>query len=265
MSQPVDQAEGLRRLLTAGRPRIVALLGMSAGVGATTAAMNLAVELARDGGPVLLLDEHAGAAASACASWAVAPPRLDPRGAPAEVAAGVQVLAAPAGAARPDFNPRALCPGGLIVIDVALDAAGQLSPLARLADDLVVVMQPLAASITATYAGLKRMQYIHALQTFQFLVANAASEQQAEVVIANVVNTSSRFLAVSLKPLGWIPADALVGDAGRRHQTVCEAHPGSAAACAFRRVARALRHGAEGTRQGRDIASRALARGRAAA
>lgn len=244
-----DQADGLRRLLSTGSSRVIAVAGLSRGVGTTTVAMNLSVELARQGKQVLLLDEHGRTSRSACAGWAV-----DPRGTLADVACGdldvasaattigcgVRVLPAPPGLSSGSFNPRTLCPGGRIVVDVALGAAGQLSPLARLADELVIVMRPVASSITATYAGLKRLQYTHVLQNFRFLVNDVDSAAQAQRVIANVTNASSRYLAVTLRPVGWISADVFVAQAQRTNQTVCEAYPASAAGLDFRRAAAAI-------------------------
>lgn len=248
MSGMVDQAEGLRRLLSAGRTRIVAIVGFSGGVGNTTVAMNLSIEIARQGHPVVLLDEHSTATASACGTWG-----LSPRGSLAEVALGRMDLAQagaragfpgvtvlPATPCLASFNPRLLCPAGVIIVDAALDAGGQLSPLTKLADDLIVVMQPSAASITATYAGLKRLQFTHALQTFQFIVNEAADARLAQLVIANVMTTSRRHLAVALRPLGWISHDILVREAARLQRSVCEAYASSTAALDVRRVAQAL-------------------------
>jgi flagellar biosynthesis protein FlhG len=224
-----DQADGLRRLLNTGSSRIVAIAGLSPGIGTTTVALNLSVELARQGGQVLLLDEQAAGSRSACKS--------------VTIPFGVRVLPAPREASRNSFNPRTLCPGGFIVVDAALGPTGQLSPLARLADELVIVMQPVASSITATYAGLKRLHYTHALQQFRFLVNNVAGAAQAQRVIANVTNASSRYLAVTLQSVGWISSDALVGQARGSNQTVCEAYPASAAATDFRQAAAAIRQG----------------------
>lgn len=259
MSAPVDQADGLRRLLTAGRPRIVAVAGLCPGVGATTAVMNLAAAFAQDGKPVLALDEHPPGPASLCGAWGVTPAgSLDDvgRGMPLSAAAAqpmarVHVLPAPAGVSAAMFSARALCPGGVVIIDVALDAQGQLSPLARLADEVAVVMRPTVASITATYAGLKRLQFTHALQTFRFIVNGASSQREAEVVIANVVRTSSRFLAVSLRALGSVSSDGQVGEAARLRQPVCAARPGSQAAAQFRQMAaQLLQPAADGERAG---------------
>lgn len=249
MSAPVDQADGLRRLLTVGRPRIVAVAGLCAGVGATTAVMNLAAAFAQGGKPVLVLDEHAPGPASLCAAWAVMPAGTMAdfvvRGMPLAAAAaqpmpGVHVLPASPGVSAASFSARSLCPGGVILIDVALDAQGQLSPLARLADDVAVVMQPSVASLTATYAGLKRLQFAHALQTFRFIVNRTSSLREAQLVIGNVVQTSSRFLTLSLRALGSISSDERVREAARLRQPVCAACPGSQAAAEFRQVAAAL-------------------------
>lgn len=248
MSAPADQADGLRRLLTAGRPRIVAVAGLCAGVGATTAAMNLAAAFAQGGRPVLVLDEQWQRPDSLCAAWGVTPAGTLAdvgRGMPLAAAAarpmaGVQVLPAPPAVSAAPFSARALCPEGVILIDVALDAQGQLSPLARLADEVAVVMQPTVGSITATYAGLKRLQFAHALQTFRFVVNGASSPREAEVVIANVLRTSSRFLAVSLSALGCISLDGQVREAARLRQPVCVARPASQAAAQFRLLAAAL-------------------------
>lgn len=249
MNLVADQADGLRRLLSAGRSRIIAVAGLSRGVGATTAAMNLGVELARSGKTVLLLDEHAPAGNSACRVWSAQPAgaladvaarRMSIDDAAASVCQGMRVLPAPAGDPYGGISLRTLCPEEIVVIDVALDRHGRLSPLAKLADELVVIMQPTAASITATYAGLKQLQFTHALQTFQFVVNAAASRQQADVVSSNVVNTSSRFLAVSLRPIGSVTSDIMVPDAARLCQCVCQAYPFSAPAVAFRAIAAAL-------------------------
>lgn len=248
MKAPTDQADGLRRLLTVGRPRVVAVAGLCPGVGATTAVMNLAAAFAQGGKPVLVLDEQPPGPASLCAAWGVTAAgtladvgRVTPlAAAAAQPMAGVQVLPAPPGAPPATFSARALCPGGVILIDVALDAQGQLSPLARLADEVAVVMQPSVASLTAAYAGLKRLQFAHALQTFRFIVNRTSSLREAQLVIGNVVQTSSRFLALSLRALGSISADERVREAGRLRQPVCVACPGSQAAAEFRQVAAAL-------------------------
>lgn len=244
--QVADQADGLRRLLARTPTRVVAIAGMGRGVGATTTAMNLGAALVQQGKQVLLLDEHDAAPASACALWAIAPSgtladvagrRLACEDAAALADCGVGVLPARPDAPSAGTDPRALWQGSVVLIDAALDDDGCLSMLARQADDLLLVFQPQPASITAAYAGIKRLHYAHALKQLRLLVNGVGAAGEAERVMANLVDTSRRYLAVSLQPAGWVRTDPHLQGAQRLHQTVVEAFPASPAAIDFRGIA----------------------------
>jgi flagellar biosynthesis protein FlhG len=219
---------------------------MGRGAGATTTVMNLGAALLHQGKQVLLLDEHHAAPACACALWAIAPSgtladvagrRLDCDDAAARADCGVGVLPAPLDAQPPGLDPRTLWQGSVILIDAAFDDDGCLSMLARQADDLVLVFQPQPASITAAYAGIKRLHYAHALKQLRLLVNGVGAAAEATQVMANLVDTSRRYLAVSLQPAGWVRTDPHLQDAQRLHQTVVEAFPASPAAIDFRGLA----------------------------
>ncbi|MDR6536906.1 flagellar biosynthesis protein FlhG [Variovorax soli] len=241
-----DQADGLRRLLAQTRTRVLAFASMGRGVGVTSVAMNLGAALACQGRDVLLLDEHGTGAGTACAAWGidaagtladVAAGRRSLQGAAAHAPCGVEVLPAvprtPAGCR----DPRTLWQGDLILVDAALDREGRLSALAEAADELVLVMQPHAASITATYAGIKHLHYAHALRQLRFLVNGVAEPAAAQQVARNLAQAGSRYLAVSLQPAGWVRAEPHMADARRLRRTVVEAYPGSPAAADCRRIA----------------------------
>ncbi|SEA42962.1 flagellar biosynthesis protein FlhG [Variovorax sp. YR216] len=221
-----DQADGLRRLLANTPTRVIAIAGMSRGDGGTTTAMNLAAALVHQGKDVSLIDEQDPDRASAGAAWGV-----DVPGRAAEC--GVEVLPSP----HPSIDPRTLRRSGVVLIDAALDDEGRLSPLAQRADELVLVLQPSAASITAAYAGIKRLHYAHGLMQIRFLVNRASGIEEAQKIMSNLANTGSRYLAVSLEPAGWVHADAHHADARRLGRTVVEAFPASPAAVDFRRIA----------------------------
>jgi flagellar biosynthesis protein FlhG len=121
-----------------------------------------------------------------------------------------------------------------VLIDAALDGAGHLSPLARLADDLVVVLQPNPASITAAYSGIKRLHYAHALHQLRLLVNGVADPEAARRLMANLIDTGNRYLAISMHAAGWVRADPHLSDARRLRRTVVEAFPASPAAVDFR-------------------------------
>ena len=241
-----DQADGLRRLLANTPTRVIAVAGMDAGGGAGDAAMNLGAALVLQGKDVLVLDEHGGTAAAICAAWAIDPlgdladvadRRLSREGAIARADCGVGVLPAPLGDRHAQIDPRALCPGGVVLIVARIDGEGRLSPLARLADELLLVLQPNAASITSAYAGIKRLHYAHGLQQLRFLVEGVAGAEEAQRITTNLSSTGSRYLAVSLQAAGWVRTDGHRAHARRLRQTVVEAFPASPAAVDFRRVA----------------------------
>lgn len=244
MSAPVtDQADGLRRLLGQAPVRVVAVVGMGPGAGATTAAMSLGAALAQQGKDVLLLDEHHPKARSVCDVWA-----LGPRGTLADVASrrlrvdqvaagavcGVQVLPASPGAS---IDPRTLWPRGIVLVDAAFDDEGRLSSLAESADELLLVLQPHPAAITSAYAGIKRLHRAHALKQLRFLLNGVADAGTAQQVMHNLAQAASRYLALSLLPVGWVRTDPWLADAARLRQTVVEAFPASAAAVDFRAIA----------------------------
>jgi flagellar biosynthesis protein FlhG len=241
-----DQADGLRRLLAHTPTRVVAVTGMERELGATTAAMNLGAALVMQGKDVLLLDEHGMAVDSACALWSLDPlgtladvalRRLTCEGAAARASCGVSVLPALPGAPDQSADPRRLWQGDVILIDAVFDGEGRLSELAQMADELVLVLQPHAASITSAYSGIKRLHYAHALKQLRLLVNGVADPEAAQQIMANLVHTGSRYLAVSLQPAGWVRADPHLRDARRLSRTVVEAFPASPAAVDFRRIA----------------------------
>lgn len=127
--------------------------------------------------------------------------------------------------------------GRLALIDAVLDKEGALSPLAARADNVLVVLQPNAASITAAYACIKRLHYAHALQRLRVLVNCATDAAGAQRILANLAHTGSRYLALALEPAGWVRADPRLAQARRLNLTVVEAFQTSPAAIDFRQIA----------------------------
>ena len=127
--------------------------------------------------------------------------------------------------------------GRLVLIDAVLDKEGALSPLAAQADHVLVVLQPNAASITASYACIKRLHYAHALQRLRVLVNYATDAAEAQRILANLAHTGSRYLALTLEPAGCVRADPRLAQARRLNLTVVEAFQASPAAMDFRQIA----------------------------
>lgn len=254
-----DQADGLRCLMAqhSGRQaaRMVALIGSGRQVGVTSVAMNLAVALVQQGQEVLLLDEHGGVD-SATARCAADAKGTVPAGSWHQVAAGAMSMGTAAGRMRcgalllPVGHEQALQAdirdcfhGQMILVDARPDEHGALSALAAQADDVLVVLRPQAASITAAYACIKQLHYAHALQQLRIMVnlaAGGAAAPEAQRVLANLSAAGSRYLGLALEPAGCVAADPQLAHAQRLKLNVVEAFQTSAAAVDLRRIAAQL-------------------------
>lgn len=132
--------------------------------------------------------------------------------------------------------------GRLLLIDTVLDQQGALSPLAAQADNVLVVLQPNPASIKASYACIKKLQYAHAFQCMRVLVNHATDAAQAQRILVNLAHTSGRYLALALESAGWVRSDPRLVQARRLNLTVVEAFQTSPAAIDFRQIASDLQH-----------------------
>lgn len=244
-----DQADGLRRMLARTPTRILAFTSMLRGMGVTSVVMNLAAALAQQGRQVLLLDEHHPAPESIGRLWGVesagsladvTAQRMTCEEAAAHAACGVRVL--PALDCVDAIDPQLLQPHQVVLIDARLDTAGNLSPLARVAGELVVVLRSDPTAITATYAGIKRLHYAHALKQLRFVLNGIAHEEGAQRIAHNMAQVGSRYLGVSLESAGWVRTDARLAGARRQRQSVVEAFPASPSAEDMRRIADDMGH-----------------------
>ena len=127
--------------------------------------------------------------------------------------------------------------GRVVLIDAVLDRDGALSALATQADHVLVVLQPNAASITASYACIKRLYYAHALKRLRVLVNCATEVTEAQRILANLADTGSRYLALALDPAGCVRDDPRLAQAQRLNLTVVDAFRTSPAAIDFRQIA----------------------------
>ncbi|SOY57745.1 MinD/ParA family ATP-binding protein [Cupriavidus taiwanensis] len=241
----MDQAESLRRMLAPRTTRRIAVLASERGAGATTVALGLSHALAMQGERVLLVDEDAAARATQLSG-------ARPAGTLADVYAGRLSLDAAAGvspqgvlsvlpAGRPApgaaLPPAATQDFRSVLVDAAIDADGALSPLAGDAHNVLVVMRPELASITAAYACIKRLHHLYAWRQFHLVVNLAASEATVQAILRNLARTASQYLGVEVLCAGWLPSDPLVARAVQLGRCVVEAFPAAPATAALRRSA----------------------------
>lgn len=254
LANPVqDQAEGLRRLLVGDFPRIVTVASGSAGVGKTTSVINLAAALARGGKHVLVIDENADAN-NLGGTLGLRSHRdlldvmrrhktLD------EVIilapAGFRLLSAGRGmrvlgkldshdqAHLIDSFARFSQPVDVVLVDAAPSRASRLLPLNCSSHEVVAVVSPEPASITAAYALIKHISSEHGKRQFRILVNKVRTETEARIIFDNMASAANRYLTVSLDFMGFVPPDDKLRQSVRLGRPVIESFPAAASARAF--------------------------------
>ena len=258
MPEPIhDQAEGLRRLLVQNFLSVLTITSGGTGTGKTTTVISLAAALARSGRHVLVIDENVGAN-NVSATLGINAHRdfldvirrdktLDeviiprpegffilPAGRGMRV---LEKLSADDQAHVISCFAQLAQPIDVILIDAAPGWSSQMLTLALSTHEIVVVVSPDPASITAAYALIKHTCGHHQdKQHFHVVVNKAGTEAQARMIFDNMADVARRHLAVSLDFMGFVPHDGKLC-LGRR---VTGATPVTAADAAFRGIAESL-------------------------
>ncbi|SEO51124.1 flagellar biosynthesis protein FlhG [Nitrosovibrio sp. Nv6] len=276
LAEPIhDQAEGLRRLLVQDFLRVITVTSGNTGAGRTTAVINLAAALARNGRNVLVIDENASASnVSATLGLNAHRDLLDvirrdktlddviisgPEGffiLPA--GRGMRVLE------KLSADDRAYLigcfahlaqPVDLVLIDAAPGRSSCLLPFTFSTHEIVVIVSPEPPSITAAYALIKHISgfYHDKRRNFNVLVNRARNETEAQMIFDNMAGAARCYLEVELDFMGFIPQD----------RKLCLGPPvagtfqPSASAIAFHHVAELLtdrpRQDAESATEGRGL------------
>lgn len=250
----LDQAEGLRRLLTRASSRVVAVVGGPAGIGCTSAVVNLGAALSVHGKDVLVIDERHNAGSvsrmagvdGAGALSAVMSGRRELQDVAVRTPMGFSLIAAPRDEriSHDAAQARALLdgPADIVLIDAQLDRNGALSSLAAQAHDFLIVTRVAASAITEAYACMKRLHYAHAIGQFRVLMNHVQDAADAAIAFDNLSGVASRYLAVSLVQAGYVSEDARVARARELSRCAVEAFPATAAARDYRYIAAELLH-----------------------
>lgn len=250
-----DQAEGLRRMLSGPKPRIVTFLSALADEEKSAMLVNLGASLVQAGSDVLLVDARTNTGIASQMGGTSGGSILDvARG---QRAAEQVIRAMPQGfglatlvrggiaskPATPDDYPQLASvfgeiaeKTGVVLVDGELDAEDAL-PIPALADgEIVVQVSTSQASITSAYALIKRLNTRLGRRPFGVLVTGA-DETSAQRVYQNLAQTAGRYLAVQLNSMGSVPADEHLKRAAHLGRPVIEAFPLAVASVAFRRLA----------------------------
>ncbi len=212
---PVDQAEGLRRLLAAPLPGLCTVLSADGDTQKDALMQRLAASMSRRGREVILVD-GASVAVPLEPAQAGSPTLLDVAHGHASLDEAGQADAAgyrrvKLGAHRDDpaladLLKRLAAQQARVLVDAALDADGRL-PLPLLADgEVVVQLSGSEASIRTAYEMLRALKSQCAHGSVALLVT-AADPAHARRVHSNLFHAASRYLALSVRSI--VPQESL--------------------------------------------------------
>lgn len=130
--------------------------------------------------------------------------------------------------------------GALILRHATFDGNAALSAEVVQLADILVVLQPHAASIKASYACIKALHIAHRLPRLRVLVDGVSHAGQAQRILANFSEAGRRYLSLALEPAGWVRAGPLPGRSHGLNVGAVDASCDSPAASDYRQVAKGL-------------------------
>jgi flagellar biosynthesis protein FlhG len=256
----MDQATGLRRIVSPKPVKVIAVSSGKGGVGKTNVSVNLAASLAKDGKEVLLLDADLGLANVDVLLG------LNPAYDLSHVISGersleeviidgpsnVKVIPASSGVSRM-ANLTVAEQAGLInafnelgnaidimVVDTAAGISDSVVNFCSASQEVVVVVCDEPASITDAYAFIKVMSREHKIERFQIVANMTHSTHEGRDLFDKLSKATDRFLDVMLTFMGTIPYDERLRKAVQHQRAVVEAFPRSPSALALKRIARQI-------------------------
>lgn len=267
----VARADGTPRPLPARRlthrkaPATLAVTSGKGGVGKTLVTVNLAVNFAKMGMKVLVIDADLGLA-NVDVVLGLTPEHtiqdfLSGEMDLAEVALagplGITILPAASGVAElstlneaqrlllmdsidhwnADFD--------VVLVDTGAGISSNVRYFVLAVEQILVVSTPDPASITDAYALMKVMYLNHRMSRFDLLVNQVKSEREALEVYKALQRVADRFLNIGLDYVGYVPSDPQLTLAIRRQRPVAELFPTAPASLAFEKVAAFLRRRSE--------------------
>ncbi|MCL2075017.1 MAG: AAA family ATPase [Betaproteobacteria bacterium] len=246
----LDQAAGLRRMFSGRQLRIVTFASATAGVGKTTLVANVAVELARQGQEVLVVDENGGKNLAAFFDMpskggltqvlrrrqtleeALFSPFPGVRVLPAERARLARLSPAEQESLRSGVQALSK-PVDVLLIDSSPDHAAGFSPWG-LAGEAVMVVSGAKESITDAYAMIRKISSSFARRHFRILVNRVKNAGGGQIIFGNLKKVAAERGIARLEYGGAIPFDNTLKQLGQLCQPIVDALPDNPAAAALR-------------------------------
>jgi flagellar biosynthesis protein FlhG len=240
-------------------PKIISVASGKGGVGKTNVTLNLAWALARNGHRVCIFDADLGLSNVDILLGISTGQTLEHvlfEGVPLErvivtVGPGVDLVPGSSGVARMAELTRAmrlrmvreftaLSRYDYVLVDNSPGISPQVLSLCLAAQELLLVVNPEATSITDAYVLLKVLRERGLCWSPHLLINRAPSALVARRVFERIQSTAQKYLSQDCRYLGFLPEDAAVGRAGAWQKPVLEAYPASGFAAAITAAAARL-------------------------
>lgn len=252
--------EPTERLSRRKAPATLAVTSGKGGVGKTIVTVNLAVNFAKQGLKVLMIDADLGLA-NIDVVLGLTPDFtiqdvLSGEKDLTEIAItgpmGITILPAASGVAELSNLSEAQ---RLLLMDsidhwnadfdvVLVDTGAGISPNVRYfvlaVEQILVVATPDPASVTDAYALMKVMYLNHRIDRFDLLVNQVKNEREALEVYKTIQRVADRFLNVGLNYAGFIPQDPQLTISMRKQRPISELFPEAPSSLAFEKLAESL-------------------------
>lgn len=121
----------------------------------------------------------------------------------------------------------------VLIIDTPAGISSNVMFFNTLANEIVVIVSPEPTSVTDAYAIIKVLGNRYAEKYFNLLVNFVRSEAEGLEVYRHLSMVTERFLNLSIRYLGFIPADAHVQRAVKQQRAVTELFPDCSASRSF--------------------------------
>jgi flagellar biosynthesis protein FlhG len=125
----------------------------------------------------------------------------------------------------------------VLIIDTPAGISSNVMFFNTLANEIVVVVSPEPTSVTDAYAMIKVLGNRYAEKYFNLLVNFVRDEAEGLEVYRHLSMVTERFLNLSIRYLGFIPADVQVQKAVKRQRAVAELFPTCSASRSFLNLA----------------------------
>jgi flagellar biosynthesis protein FlhG len=128
----------------------------------------------------------------------------------------------------------------IILIDTGAGLHRNVLNFVMAADEVIIVTTPEPTAIADAYAMMKAYSTHCGKAPLRLVVNRVTEDEEGQLVVAKLVNVSSRFLSLDIDNLGFVYEDRNVVKAVKSQIPVLLAHPDTIAARCFEHIAQRL-------------------------